>query len=66
MTENHGPKKVEKLAYTLGFDPDVLARLLRHLGAMGYIKEVDADEYELTNFSKSLSLPLIAGGYPVT
>ncbi|KAI8176976.1 O-methyltransferase mpaG [Colletotrichum sp. SAR 10_65] len=66
MTENPGPKKVEKLAYTLGFDADVLARLLRHLGAMGYIKEVGADEYELTNFSKSLSLPLIAGGYPVT
>lgn len=36
---------------------------MRHLGAMGYIKEIGLDEYQPTNFSKSLSLPMIGDGY---
>lgn len=36
---------------------------MRHLGAMGYIKETSLDEYQPTNFSKSLSLPMIGDGY---
>lgn len=39
-------------------------RLMRHLGAMGYLTEVDADEYLPTNFAKSMSIPVIAHGYP--
>ncbi|TDZ36724.1 O-methyltransferase mpaG [Colletotrichum spinosum] len=64
MAKNPGPKTVGKLAAILNFDPDVLARMMRHLGSMGYLKEVGSDEYEGTNFTTSLSLPIIAGGYP--
>lgn len=38
-------------------------RLMRHLGAMGYIKETGLDEYRPTNFSTSMSLPMIGDGY---
>lgn len=30
---------------------------------MGYITETDVDEYQPTNFTKSLSLPIIGDGY---
>lgn len=39
-------------------------RLLRHLGAMGYIEEMDEDEYRPTNFTQCLSLRVIGDGYP--
>lgn len=38
-------------------------RLMRHLGAMGYLIEVGADEYRSTNYTKALSLPVIGNGY---
>jgi hypothetical protein len=31
---------------------------------MGYIKEVGPDEYESTNFSRALTIPIIGDGYP--
>lgn len=37
---------------------------MRHLGAMGYIEEVAADTYKPTNFSSSLTIPIIGDGYP--
>lgn len=37
---------------------------MRHMAAMGYIVEVAADEYKLTNFTKSLTIPIIGDGYP--
>lgn len=37
---------------------------MRHLGAMGYIAETGVDEYEPTNFSRSLAIPIIGDGYP--
>jgi hypothetical protein len=50
----------------MNFDPDsyVIARLMRHISAMGYIKETAPDEYKPTNFSSSLSIPVIGDGYP--
>lgn len=30
---------------------------------MGYLVETGADEYKLTNFTRSLALPQIHGGY---
>lgn len=36
---------------------------MRHLGAMGYIIETGEDEYKPTNFTNSLSIPIISGGY---
>jgi hypothetical protein len=40
-----------------------LARLMRHLGAMGLVKEVGADEYQTTNFTKAMCLDIISGAY---
>lgn len=42
----------------------LVARLMRHLGAMGYIIETGVDEYAPTNFSKAMSLRIIGDGYP--
>lgn len=35
-----------------------------HMAAMDYITEVAADEYQPTNFVKSLTIPIISDGYP--
>ena len=37
---------------------------MRHLGSMGYNEETSADEYEPTNFSTALTIPIIGDGYP--
>ncbi|KFH42551.1 Demethylsterigmatocystin 6-O-methyltransferase-like protein [Hapsidospora chrysogenum ATCC 11550] len=57
------PQKVADLASELGVDPVLLGRLLRHLGAMGYITETGADEYQPNNFTKSLSIDIIGDAY---
>ncbi|KAK4033599.1 Demethylsterigmatocystin 6-O-methyltransferase [Parachaetomium inaequale] len=57
-------KKADDMAKTLGIQPALLCRLLRHVAAMGYIVEVAADEYKPTNFAKSLTIPSIGDGYP--
>lgn len=36
---------------------------MRHLGAMGYVTETGADEYQPNNFSKSLSLDIVGDAY---
>lgn len=41
----------------------MIGRLMRHLGAMGYIIETGEDEYKPTNFTNALSIPIISGGY---
>ncbi|KAK1638873.1 S-adenosyl-L-methionine-dependent methyltransferase [Colletotrichum phormii] len=57
------PQKVDNLAETPGIDPMLLGRLLRHVCAMGHLKETAQDEYLLTNFTKSLALDVIGDGY---
>ncbi|KAK3291164.1 S-adenosyl-L-methionine-dependent methyltransferase [Chaetomium fimeti] len=57
-------KKAGDLAKTLGIHPPLLCRLMRHMAAMGYMTEVAADEYKPTNFTKSLTIPIIGDGYP--
>ncbi|KAK4232773.1 hypothetical protein C8A03DRAFT_39595 [Achaetomium macrosporum] len=56
-------KNAKELAAKLGMDPPLLCRLMRHLAAMGYIIETGEDEYKPTNFSSSLSIPVIGDGY---
>ncbi|UPL02377.1 hypothetical protein LCI18_013311 [Fusarium solani-melongenae] len=56
-------QKTSELAEALGVDPFLLARLMRHLSAMGYIKEVDVDVYLPTNYSKAMSIPIVSDGY---
>ena len=43
----------------------ILARLMRHLAAVGYLKELAPDTYERTHFTKALSVPMIGETYPV-
>lgn len=57
------PQKVSELAEALGVDPLLLGRLMRHLGAMGYVTETAMDEYKPTNYSKAMSIPIIGDGY---
>lgn len=64
MSQRNAPKKVTELAAALGVDSVLLGRQLRHVAAMGYIKEIGEDEYEATNFAKSLTVPIIGDGYP--
>ena len=47
----------ESLTTTLG-------RIMRYIGATGYLCKTGVDEYKLTNFSKAPALPVIADGYP--
>ncbi|KAI1391437.1 S-adenosyl-L-methionine-dependent methyltransferase [Hypoxylon trugodes] len=63
--DNGSSKKTADLAKTVGADPTLVARLLRHIGAMGYVEETDIDQYKPTNFTKSLVIPIISAGYPV-
>lgn len=64
MLKKGKPVTVNELAESLKASPLLLARLLRHIAAMGYVKEAGEDEYELNNFSKSLTIPIIGDGYP--
>ncbi|KAJ3472844.1 hypothetical protein NLG97_g10682 [Lecanicillium saksenae] len=57
------PQRVTDLATCLGIDPMLLGRLMRHLGAMGYITETGEDEYTPTNYSLAMSIPVIGNGY---
>ncbi|SPJ88008.1 related to O-methyltransferase [Fusarium torulosum] len=64
MVENgEKPQKVSNLATSLGVEPLLLRRIMRHLGAMGYITETGFDEYKPTNYSKAMSIPIISDGY---
>lgn len=38
--------------------------MMKHFAAMGYLEEVSKDTYNLTNFSRSLSVPIIGDPYP--
>ncbi|OJZ82922.1 hypothetical protein ASPFODRAFT_196432 [Aspergillus luchuensis CBS 106.47] len=57
------PQRAPDLASSLGIEPKLLSRLLRHLSAMGLLNEVGEDEYQPTNYTKALSLPQIGNGY---
>ncbi|GLA63114.1 hypothetical protein AtubIFM54640_004252 [Aspergillus tubingensis] len=57
------PQRVPDLASSLGIEPKLLSRLMRHLSAMGLLNEVGEDEYQPTNYTKALSLPQIGNGY---
>lgn len=64
LAKSEGVQNANDLAKTLGMDPPLLCRLMRHLGAMGYVTEVGPDQYLPTNFSRALSIPIISDGYP--
>ncbi|KAI1802496.1 putative O-methyltransferase [Daldinia bambusicola] len=66
MEEDGGKgKKSADLARAVGADSALVGRFLRHLSAMGYVKETGADEFAPTNFTRSLCIPIISAGYPL-
>ncbi|KAF4974629.1 hypothetical protein FZEAL_8488 [Fusarium zealandicum] len=56
------PQSSEELSKGTKADPVLVARVMKHLAANGAIKEVDADRYIGTPFSKSTNDPAIQGG----
>ncbi|KAJ5180401.1 S-adenosyl-L-methionine-dependent methyltransferase [Penicillium capsulatum] len=58
-------QSVTELAAAVGCEVDFLARIMRHLGAMGYISQTGPDTYKPTNFTRAMAIPLIADGYPM-
>lgn len=54
----------DELAPLLGVQASLLARLMRHLAAMGYLRGTAEGKYQLTEFSKALTIPIISDGYP--
>ncbi|KAK4232766.1 hypothetical protein C8A03DRAFT_39603 [Achaetomium macrosporum] len=61
--DNGSTKNANELAAKLGIDTPLLCRLMRYTAAMRYIIETGPDEYKPTNFSSSLSIPVIGDGY---
>ncbi|KAK8038298.1 hypothetical protein PG994_015065 [Apiospora phragmitis] len=59
------PEKVSGLAAEMGFEEELLRRIMRHVASMGYLKECGPDLYALANFTKSLSHPYMGNGYPI-
>ncbi|KAK3693452.1 S-adenosyl-L-methionine-dependent methyltransferase [Podospora appendiculata] len=59
------PKSVAAIAAATNMEEAWLARLLKHVAAMGYIHETGHDEYRPTNFSKALTIPILGAGYRV-
>ncbi|TLS29559.1 hypothetical protein PpBr36_01431 [Pyricularia pennisetigena] len=57
------PQGVAELAGPLGIDPALLARVMRHVAAMGYLKETGRDQYQPTAFIKALTIDIINAGY---
>jgi hypothetical protein len=64
MAKKGSPKTVKELAAALGMEVPLLGRLMRHVSAMGYIKEIGPDTYETTNFGRAQTIPIIGDGYP--
>ncbi|EGO55973.1 hypothetical protein NEUTE1DRAFT_68062 [Neurospora tetrasperma FGSC 2508] len=59
------PKRVADIAAATGFEAAYLARLLKHVAAMGHVIETGKDEYKPTNFSKALAIPTLGAAYPL-
>ncbi|PLN79648.1 S-adenosyl-L-methionine-dependent methyltransferase [Aspergillus taichungensis] len=61
---NNRSRSVADLAEATGADPEVLGRLLKHLGAVGVIIETGFDEYRGTRFSSTLAMPRYRDTFP--
>ncbi|KAL3447643.1 S-adenosyl-L-methionine-dependent methyltransferase [Aspergillus insuetus] len=64
LSKDDTPKTAAELAEATNADPAMLARLLKHLGAMGVIKETGPDTYRRNGFSTSLSAKRYSDAYP--
>ncbi|OQE46935.1 hypothetical protein PENCOP_c001G00407 [Penicillium coprophilum] len=64
LSKDEKPKSAAELAKATGADPVLLARILKHLCAMGVILETGPNEYRRTGISISLSLQRYNDAYP--
>ncbi|PYH44716.1 o-methyltransferase [Aspergillus saccharolyticus JOP 1030-1] len=64
LSRDETPKSAAELALATGSNPGVLARILKHLTAMGVIKETGPDEYRRTGFSIAMQSPRYSDAYP--
>ncbi|KAL4998619.1 S-adenosyl-L-methionine-dependent methyltransferase [Aspergillus recurvatus] len=62
---NDESKSVAELATATGAEPALLARLMKHLAAMGVITETRCDEYCPTGFSKALTVEKCSDAFPL-
>ncbi|KAL5338030.1 S-adenosyl-L-methionine-dependent methyltransferase [Aspergillus crustosus] len=63
LSRDDTPKTAVELAEATNADPGMLARLLKHLGAMGVIAETGPDTYRRNGFSTSLSAKRYSDAY---
>ncbi|PYI23475.1 hypothetical protein BO99DRAFT_428767 [Aspergillus violaceofuscus CBS 115571] len=64
LSRDDKPKSAAELAMATGVSQVMLARVLKHLAAMGVIKETGPDEYRRTGFSISMQSPRYSDAYP--
>ncbi|RAH84305.1 o-methyltransferase [Aspergillus japonicus CBS 114.51] len=64
LSRDDKPKSAAELAIATGVSQVMLARVLKHLAAMGVIKETGPDEYRRTGFSISMQSPRYSDAYP--
>ncbi|KAJ5093997.1 hypothetical protein N7456_009858 [Penicillium angulare] len=64
LSEDDKPKTADSLAKAVGAEPKMLARILKHLCAMGLILETGPNEYRRTGFSMSLMSERYSDAYP--
>ncbi|KAJ5131069.1 O-methyltransferase family 2 [Penicillium bovifimosum] len=64
LSKDEKPKTATDLAAATGADPVMLARILKHLAAMGVILETGPNEYRRTGISSSLSMKRYNDAYP--
>ncbi|KAL3260276.1 hypothetical protein ABHI18_004719 [Aspergillus niger] len=64
LSQDDKPKTAGHLAAATGADPTVIARILKHLAAMGVITETGPDEYRRTGFSIAMMSNRYSDSYP--
>ncbi|PYI32237.1 o-methyltransferase [Aspergillus indologenus CBS 114.80] len=64
LSRDDKPKSAAELAMATGVSQLMLARVLKHLAAMGVIKETGPDEYRRTGFSTAMQSPRYSDAYP--
>ncbi|RAH45290.1 o-methyltransferase, partial [Aspergillus brunneoviolaceus CBS 621.78] len=64
LSRDDRSKSAAELATATGVSQGILSRILKHLAAMGVIKETGPDEYRRTGFSISMQSPRYSDAYP--
>ncbi|KAJ5625074.1 Winged helix-turn-helix transcription repressor DNA-binding [Penicillium lagena] len=65
LSKDDKPKTVKELAESTSADPVLLARIMKHLAAMGAVEETGADEYSPSGFSRVLAIERYNDAFPL-